>query len=130
MSLKYPLATICTICLIFLLYVRSIQRLNYGGKDSLKQTNKQTKKQTYILFAVYESDTPVTLQQGQGHQTWYDLVDQKQGYHNAKFENLAQTVSMKKQTIYIFCCYCHLSPLNMCERHAHTHTHTKTVVFT
>ena len=28
----------------------------------------------------------VTLKQGQGHQTWYRLVDPKQGYNNAKFE--------------------------------------------
>ena len=38
-------------------------------------------------FAVYDSDTPVTLKQGQGHQTWYELVDTKHGYNNAKFEN-------------------------------------------
>ena len=31
-------------------------------------------------FAVYGSDTFVTLKQGQGHQTWYDLVHHKQGY--------------------------------------------------
>ena len=32
-----------------------------------------------------------TLQQGQGHQTWYELADPKQSYNNAnnaKFENL------------------------------------------
>ena len=37
-------------------------------------------------IAVHDSDTPVTLKQGQGHQTWYDLVDPKQSYNNAKFE--------------------------------------------
>ena len=26
------------------------------------------------------------LKQGQGHQTWYELVNPKQGYDNAKFE--------------------------------------------
>ena len=30
--------------------------------------------------------THVTLEQGQGHQTWYELVDPKQGYDYAKFE--------------------------------------------
>ena len=35
---------------------------------------------------VHDSDTHVTLKQGQGHQTWYELVDPKQGYNNAKFE--------------------------------------------
>ena len=31
--------------------------------------------------------THVTLKQGQGHQTRYELVDPKHGYNNAKFEN-------------------------------------------
>ena len=30
--------------------------------------------------------TPKILKQGQGHPTWYELVDHKQGYTNAKFE--------------------------------------------
>ena len=38
-------------------------------------------------FAVNDSDIPVTLKQGQGHQTWYELLGSKQGYNNAKFEN-------------------------------------------
>ena len=33
-----------------------------------------------------DSNIPVTLKQGQGHQTWYELVDPKQGYNYAKFE--------------------------------------------
>ena len=28
----------------------------------------------------------MTIKQGQGLQTWYELVDPKQGYNNAKFE--------------------------------------------
>ena len=28
----------------------------------------------------------MTLKQGQGHQTWHEFVDPKQGYNNAKFE--------------------------------------------
>ena len=56
------------------MYVRTIQHLNYGGLESKKQ------------FAVYDSDKPVTLKQCQGHQTWYELVDPKQGYNNAKLE--------------------------------------------
>ena len=35
-------------------------------------------------FAVYNSGPPVTLRQGQGHQTWYELVDPKQADNNAK----------------------------------------------
>ena len=37
-------------------------------------------------FALYDSYTPVTLKQGQGHQAWNELVDPKQGYNHAKFE--------------------------------------------
>ena len=40
------------------------------------------------LFAVYDPDTPVTLQQNLGHQIWYELVDPKQCHNNAKFEKL------------------------------------------
>ena len=71
-------------CLIILMCVTTIQHLNYGGQESKKQ------------FAVYDSDTSLILNQGQGHQTWYELVDPKQGYNNAKFENLClKTVSEK-----------------------------------
>ena len=56
------------------MYVASIQRLNY----------KNLKKQ----FAVYDSDTPVTLKQDQGHETCYDLIDPKQGYNHATFKKL------------------------------------------
>ena len=35
---------------------------------------------------MYDSDTPVTFKHDQGHQIWYELVDPKQGYNNAKFE--------------------------------------------
>ena len=48
-------------------------------------------------FAVYDSDTPVTLKQGQGHQTWSELVDHKQGYKNAKLKHHTWMMSMKSQ---------------------------------
>ena len=35
---------------------------------------------------MYDSDTHETLKQGQGYQTWHELVDTKQGYNNAKSE--------------------------------------------
>ena len=54
--------------------VATIQCLNYSGQESKKQV------------AVYDPDTSVTLKQGQGHQTWYVLVDPKQGCNHAKFE--------------------------------------------
>ena len=56
------------------MYVRTIQSSIYGGHESKNQ------------FAIYNSDTPVTLKQGQGHQAWYEL-DPMQGYKNVKFEN-------------------------------------------
>ena len=68
MSLKYTPVTQSIYYLIFLMDVRRIQRLNYSRQESKKQ------------FAVYDSDTPVTLKQGQSHQTQYELVDPEQGY--------------------------------------------------
>ena len=52
-SLKYTPVTQSILCLIFLMYVSTIQRYNYCGQESKKQ------------FAVYDSHTPVTLKQGQ-----------------------------------------------------------------
>ena len=37
-------------------------------------------------FTVNVSDTPVTLKQGQGHQTQNNKVDPQQDYNSAKFE--------------------------------------------
>ena len=39
-----------------------------------------------MQFAVYISDIPMTLKQSQGHQTYNDNVDPKQGYNHARFE--------------------------------------------
>ena len=39
-----------------------------------------------MQFSVNISDTPVTFKQSQGHQTYNDNVDIKQGYNHAKFE--------------------------------------------
>ena len=39
-----------------------------------------------MQFAVYISDTPVTLKQSQGDQTKNDNVDPKQSYKHANFE--------------------------------------------
>ena len=64
------------LCLIFLSFVRTIKRVNYGEQES---KHKQS--------AVYNSDTPVTLKQGQGHQASYEVVDPKQGCNDSKFEN-------------------------------------------
>ena len=54
----------------------------YNIQTSVDKNLKKKKKKS----AVYDSDTPVTLKQGQGHKSWYKLADPKQGSHNAKFE--------------------------------------------
>ena len=43
--------------------VATLHCLNYSGQESKKQ------------FAVYDSDTPVTLKQSQGQQTWHEPAD-------------------------------------------------------
>ena len=103
MSLEYRPVTQSILCLIFSMYVRTIQYLNQGGWESQKQ------------FAVYYSDTPVTLKQG--HQTWYELVYPKQGYNDAKFEKPLLNSIHEKACDKVFCWIrtCPLSPLDMCK---------------
>ena len=48
------------------------------------------------------SDTPVTLKQGQVHQTWYKLVDSKQGCVHAKFGKLRLNKVSKKANVKVF----------------------------
>ena len=67
------------------MYVSTIQHLNYSGQESKKQ------------FAVYDSDTPVTLKQSQGHQSCKENVDTLEGYNHAKFER-CYIKSMKNAT--------------------------------
>ena len=43
--------------------------------------------------------TPVTLKQGQGYQTWYELVVPQARLNYRKFEKPHLTVSTKKPTI-------------------------------
>ena len=79
-----------------------------------KKKPTTTRKQ----FVVYASDTPVTLNQGLGHKTWYKLADPKQGYNTTNFEkprlnlkSVSERANHKKlssnQDIH------QLSPLNM-----------------
>ena len=49
MSLKYMLVTQGMLCLIILMYVATVHRLNYSRQQSKKQ------------FVVYDSDIPLTL---------------------------------------------------------------------
>ena len=44
-------------------------------------------------FTVYISDTPMTLEQSQGHQTYNNNVDPKESYNHAKFERSVSAFS-------------------------------------
>ena len=59
----------------------------------------------------------MTLKQGQGHQTWYELVDPNEVIIMQSLKNLVKTVSAKKLPIKFLSNQetCHLSPLNMWE---------------
>ena len=61
-------------------------------------------------------DTPVILKQDQDHQTWYDLIEPKQGYNHAKFERPPLNSIRKKMMLTVLSNQetCQLSPLNMC----------------
>ena len=54
-------------------------------------------------FAVYDSDTPVTVKLDQGHKTWYELVDPKKGYNNAKFEKPPLNSVRERANDKVFC---------------------------
>ena len=60
-SIKYTPVKQTILCLIYLMYVRTIRYLKYGGQESKKKKN-----------AVNDSDIPVTLKQDQSNQTWYE----------------------------------------------------------
>ena len=84
---------------------RAIQCSNYRGQESKEQ------------FAVYDSNTPVTLKQGQGHQTWYELVDPKEGYNKPKFQKSCWNSVHEKANSKDFVKSVNrsISPLNRCE---------------
>ena len=42
MSLKYTPVAQNTLCLTFLMYVRTVQRLTYGGQESQKKKKKSS----------------------------------------------------------------------------------------
>ena len=61
-----------------------MHRPNYSGPEFIKR------------FAAHDSDIHVILKYGQGHQTWCDLLDPKQGYNHAKFDrHLLNSVCQK-----------------------------------
>ena len=73
--------------------------LNNHVKFKLKQKRIQKAQ-----FAVYIFDTPVTLKQSQGHHTYNESVDCKQGYNHVKFERSCFNlmVSNKKPMLKFF----------------------------
>ena len=79
--------------------------------------DKNLKKQ----FTVYDSDTPVTVKHGQGHQTWSSKVNPKQGYKNAKFEKPCfKSVHEKPMVMFLINQETHhLSLLNACASQKH-----------
>ena len=52
--------------------------------------------------AVYDSDTPVTLKQGQGPQTRHELAGPKQSYNHVKFEGPPLNSVGEKANVRIF----------------------------
>ena len=88
--------------------------------------NRKTYKNLKKQFAVYDSETSVTLKQGQGDQIRYELVNPKHGYDDAKFakpclNSVRERANNKKflsnqET-------CQLSPLNTCESKKYWYIH-------
>ena len=68
-------------------------------------------------FALYISDTPVTLKQSQGYQIYNDDVDPKQGYNHAKFGRSCFHGVRERANVKSFSTkkICQLPPLNMSE---------------
>ena len=63
-----------------------------------KQDLNSFSGQDFFLNAVYVSDTPMTLKQDQGHQTWHEIIDCQQGFDNAQFGKPRLTASIKQST--------------------------------
>ena len=59
---------------------------------------------------------PEILKLSQGHQTYHENVDPKQGYKHAQFERSCLNSVWEKATFKFFSSkeVCQLSPLNMC----------------
>ena len=51
--------------------------------------DRNLKKKNPHNWYKYDSDIPVTLSKGQGHQIWYELLVPKQGYNHTKFDSLS-----------------------------------------
>ena len=77
------------------------------------------------LFAVYISDTHVTLKQSQGHQTYNENVDPEQGYNHTKCLRSCFKSVREKSTVKVFSNkeICQLSPMIMCQNQKQWYMH-------
>ena len=83
--------------------------------------NRGQEPKTCNLQLMFLTLTPVTLNQSQGHQTYHDDLDPKQGYNHEKFERscLDGAREKKKGQVKVFFPnedICQLSPFNICEK--------------
>ena len=90
-SFEYKPVIHIILCIFFLMYVATIQHLKVQ-RTRIKNTQ----------FAVYISDTSVTLKQSEGHQTYNCNVDLKLGYNNAKFERSRFNGAREKANVIFF----------------------------
>ena len=79
-SLEYTSESHKSYCAYIYIYFFTVWTNNTTFK--LQKARIQNKQ-----FAVYISETPATLKQSAGHQTYDGNSDPKQGYNNAKFES-------------------------------------------
>ena len=77
LSWIYTRVTQIILCIIILVYVATIQRLNYREQET------KTRNLQFIFLTLRHL---VILKQDQGHQTYNDNVDPKKGYNHAKFD--------------------------------------------
>ena len=92
------------------MYVATIQHLIFIRHESKQESYE-------AQFALYISDTPVTLKQSQDHQTYDENIHPEQGYNHAKFKRSRFNSVSKKDNGKYFSNeeVCQLSSLNMCE---------------
>ena len=75
----------------------------FNACKNKQRLNHRRQEPKHIEFTVYIFETPVTLKQSQGHQTYIDNVDSKQGYNHAKFErSCINGVREKSQRYFVF----------------------------
>ena len=98
------------------MYVTTICLYDSGHENNDNNKNSVNEFDTLLILNWTEFDTPATLKHNEGHQTWYKLVDTRQGYNHAKFERLSLNSLVIKPTImFLLKETRQLFPLSMCE---------------